>query len=969
MDNVASLGLSIESGPVRSATADLAKFERSGVAAAAAASAFERAMDKGGQAVDGWARKAQQAARLADEINRKLSVKDSFGGAARAADIAAYGSELDRLRAKFNPLFGAQQQYRSALIEIGQAARVGAISERERAAAIERTKAAFAAQVVAIRGVDQATTGLARSLGLSRGAMQQLTPQINDIVQGLMLGVSPMQIMMQQGPQVVQALQMSEGGLARFGKGMLALITPARLAAGGILAIGAAAATAAVQWGEAQRSMSLALVGAGRASGATIGGLSQLANDNASLFGLSVSEARELATALAATGKVGAAAIGPIVSLGHDIAKVYGIDASDAAKMLAKAFSDPAQGANQLNQRLGFMDAAMQRNIANLQAQNRLFDAQMMLYAGVKSGLDGVGQSISTSTKFWTALGNTVSNAWGKLGEFAARTTGIGLTRGLDEQIDATKARIAELEALMARRSDAVNRKLGTVSALERERKELERLTGEWQRYWQSVEDAQSRRDSLVTIGAVNRLRPEIAQLDQLRNDHLALALAMKAVNMTGGESSTKLAELGRTYQQLTQDVADAAAKVVGFKSATDMALAQARLQIEAVGARSPSARADIARRESLIQTGDTAEGRILAEARAALALKQAQQGITDAMNARLLSAQQSTEMARLELDLVGRSVGEQERMRGAMQARHQLEQDALQNYGSRDAYDKAHLAALTEQVAKQAQLKQLLAEQQLMRDVQFDTATLGMSSIDQQIASRLRQTYGDSGWQSQMNGALAAQMRFNDTLRQASQLGSDFATGFVSDLRNGVSAIDALTNAVNRLADRLIQMALDTAIKGLLGNLAAAFGPAAGGVGSTAFSGYNMTGLPGAATGGYITGPGSGTSDSLVARVSNGEYVVNAAATARHRPMLDAINFGVPRFAAGGLVGAANSNGGGAPMLNVVVNEAPGTRAQVSQGDDGGLVVDVITPLENALGERRSRGRGALAKPRQLRG
>lgn len=46
-------------------------------------------------------------------------------------------------------------------------------------------------------------------------------------------------------------------------------------------------------------------------------------------------------------------------------------------------------------------------------------------------------------------------------------------------------------------------------------------------------------------------------------------------------------------------------------------------------------------------------------------------------------------------------------------------------------------------------------------------------------------------------------------------------------------------------------------------------------------------------ATGGFISGAGTGTSDSIAARLSNGEYVINAAATAAHRGLLDSINYG----------------------------------------------------------------------------
>lgn len=63
-------------------------------------------------------------------------------------------------------------------------------------------------------------------------------------------------------------------------------------------------------------------------------------------------------------------------------------------------------------------------------------------------------------------------------------------------------------------------------------------------------------------------------------------------------------------------------------------------------------------------------------------------------------------------------------------------------------------------------------------------------------------------------------------------------------------------------------------------------------------------------ASGGYVSGPGTGTSDSISAMLSNGEYVVNAASTKKFRPLLESINNGqTPRFADGGLVGGSVAN------------------------------------------------------------
>lgn len=70
-----------------------------------------------------------------------------------------------------------------------------------------------------------------------------------------------------------------------------------------------------------------------------------------------------------------------------------------------------------------------------------------------------------------------------------------------------------------------------------------------------------------------------------------------------------------------------------------------------------------------------------------------------------------------------------------------------------------------------------------------------------------------------------------------------------------------------------------------------------------------------GHATGGYISGPGTGTSDSIPAMLSNGEYVIKAEAVRRYGTnFLNAVNSGaftrmktsIPRFAEGGYVGDA---------------------------------------------------------------
>jgi tape measure domain-containing protein len=159
------------------------------------------------------------------------------------------------------------------------------------------------------------------------------------------------------------------------------------------------------------------------------------------------------------------------------------------------------------------------------------------------------------------------------------------------------------------------------------------------------------------------------------------------------------------------------------------------------------------------------------------------------------------------------------------------------------------------------------------------------------------------------------SQDRLRQSMEEWRDLSKDATKGFIQDLIDGKSAIDALSGALQKLGDKL----LDSALDGLFG---------AGGSNnwfSGLFSGFSG-GTVKAASGGHIRGPGTGTSDSIPARLSDGEYVVNAAATRKHRDLLDAINSGrMLSLAKGGPVSSPSPStapGGGfsfsfAPVLN----------------------------------------------------
>lgn len=161
------------------------------------------------------------------------------------------------------------------------------------------------------------------------------------------------------------------------------------------------------------------------------------------------------------------------------------------------------------------------------------------------------------------------------------------------------------------------------------------------------------------------------------------------------------------------------------------------------------------------------------------------------------------------------------------------------------------------------------------------------------------------------------------------------------------LSAIQGVINAIGRVRDKTVTIRATTVAVTAPGATGTNVGTSTGG-GNIAFS-----------TGGHVAGRGTGVSDSIPAYLSNGEYVIRAAAARKHgRAFLDALNAGrSPKFSTGGAVGTASIPGGGfgGPM-----ELGPKTLARLG----GGQVVTVYLSNEQIAsaansgnGDSRRRG------------
>ena len=190
----------------------------------------------------------------------------------------------------------------------------------------------------------------------------------------------------------------------------------------------------------------------------------------------------------------------------------------------------------------------------------------------------------------------------------------------------------------------------------------------------------------------------------------------------------------------------------------------------------------------------------------------------------------------------------------------------------------------------------------------------------------------------------------------------------FATFVTTGKVSFSSLATSV--VAD-IARMQARAAISGLFSYAESAIGSyfgdssAAASTGSTSY-GFHL------ATGGYVSGPGTSTSDSIPAMLSDGEYVMKADAVNRiGRANLDAANSGAvvngwQRFAQGGYVSRAGSvstaGRGGDLTIAPQITVAGGSDGTANQKNAGDLNTKITAAIRAVIVNERKQG-GALWK------
>lgn len=329
---------------------------------------------------------------------------------------------------------------------------------------------------------------------------------------------------------------------------------------------------------------------------------------------------------------------------------------------------------------------------------------------------------------------------------------------------------------------------------------------------------------------------------------------------------------------------------------------------------------------EALLALNDTAEGRLKIDLQSLEASKtQRDLEIDDLVTAKKISPAEADKLKHLnaattELKEEAAVRQEQSRLLHEQLDRDRAELDgqiAVLEMQSELAVTRKERLRIAHEILDRERQEALRAQQAIIADptstqAQRDAATKQQGRINDQFDLRGKVTDRQNAdpLQQYFDKIKANTADMNDALKGVA---ADGLQSLEDGLVGIISGTESVGEAFKRMAASIIADLARIAIeKAIVSAAVSIFGLSDGGVslGGGSLPGHAHGLIPGFA-GGRIVGPGTGTSDSILAildgkgliRVSNGESIMTAEATRRHAPLLKAMNDNrLPGFS-GGLV------------------------------------------------------------------
>lgn len=541
-------------------------------------------VDAATRALNGFV-EAQKDVATASESARQATDR-------QAGTVLSAGKSFEALERRISPAARA-----TAELEKGQRTVTAAINE----GAISAERAAKVISLMAERHA-RATGGMAETTGLARFELINLSRQAQDVAVSLAGGQSPLTVLMQQGSQIADVFTSSKAGPRAALASLGAMIAPVLLNPLTLLGVTlGTVGVAAYQFAQQQDQLARSLNGVGRAAGVSVDGLRAYGVEGARRGGIASSQGIDIASQLAGTGRIGGAMMPGLIEASARYSRSFGVDLTDAAKELGDAFADPAKGADKLNERMGFLDAATRQTIRTFQEQGDILGAQGALFSAFNNDLKNATEKVGLFERAW----RSIKGVWGDFEQ------GVGATfaPSTQQKIEALEERLRQIDQGSKGYFSSNPRDRGNVEdqlARERATRIEEQIKAEAGKAAQEAARRSREADDLM-----RQIVPELGARQSLVNRRANLGRALddpEVVKRLGESAGVAREAFDRLGNQLLY-----------FRTPTQRIIEDSQIAVREITARTFAERSAVemekARLNVLRETGDLAQAAASAEA------------------------------------------------------------------------------------------------------------------------------------------------------------------------------------------------------------------------------------------------------------------------------------------------------------------------------------------------------------------
>ena len=270
------------------------------------------------------------------------------------------------------------------------------------------------------------------SVGQTRQAMRMLPAQITDIVTSLAGGQKPWLVAIQQGGQ----LKDSFGGIVPAARALLGAITP--MVAGLALAaavIGSVAVATVSGYRETQ-AYERALIASGNAAATTAGQL-RVVKDNVGAATGEYRDAETALTALAASGQVAGDMLELAASAAVNLSVLTGASIEETTQKVIALARAPSAQLIELNQQYRFLSVEVYQHVRALEAQGRAQDAARLAietFARVhEQRVQEAYVRAGSLERAWINLGKVIGGVWNTIRNIGRDDLAFRLSKTTDE--------------------------------------------------------------------------------------------------------------------------------------------------------------------------------------------------------------------------------------------------------------------------------------------------------------------------------------------------------------------------------------------------------------------------------------------------------------------------------------------------------------------------------------------------------